>query len=202
MSKGYHQIVVIDDGSEIDIANIISHLPVHLIRHEFNLGQGAALQTGFDFARRAGADIVVTFDADNQHNAADIGNLVDVIADGEADVAFGSRFLEHKASGIPLSRRVLLQLARIINFLFSGLLLSDAHNGMRAFSKRALEKLRLTENRMAHASEILFLVKKAKLAFREVPVRIHYPKQRKRTGQTGSDSVRVFIDLVLHKLLK
>ena len=79
-------------------------------------------------------------------------------------------------------------------------MLSDAHNGLRALNKTALEKIRITENRMAHASEILFQVKKYRLRFKEVPVHISYTRYSYKKGQTGLDSIKVFIDIVLHKL--
>ena len=170
------------------------------LRHRVNLGQGAALQTGLEFARKMKAEIVITFDADGQHDPGDLETLLAPLLENQADIVFGSRFLEKKVSSLSLRRKWVLQLARLINFLFSGLMLSDAHNGLRALNKTALEKIRITENRMAHASEILFQVKKYRLRFKEVPVHISYARSSYKKGQTGLDSIKVFIDIVLHKL--
>ncbi len=195
-------IIVVDDGSDKPVSQQLTGLPVTVLRHRVNLGQGAALQTGFAWARKKEADIVITFDADGQHDAADIRRLISPLLTNEADIVLGSRFLPGTTAPIPLSKKIILHSARYINYLFSGLLLSDAHNGFRAFNKTALEKINLTENRMAHASEILFQLKKHRLVFKEVAVQIHYTSDSKQKGQRTMDSIKVLFDVVLHKLFK
>lgn len=93
-------------------------------------------------------------------------------------------------------------MARYVNFLFTGLLLSDAHNGFRALNRKAAELIRIKENRMAHASEILILVKKHKLRLKEVAVEVRYTEYSKAKGQSGWNSIRILFDLLLHKLLR
>jgi len=195
-------IIVVDDGSAVPVIDQLGNLPVVNIRHRVNLGQGAALQTGLTYARSLNPDIVITFDADGQHNEEDLKSLMAPIVSNQADVVLGSRFLPDSEKTVPFARRVTLQLARIINFLLSGVLLTDAHNGLRAMNKTALEKISLTENRMAHASEFLFEIKKHKLRFKEVPVHIRYTDYSRQKGQTGGDSIKVLFDLLLHKLFK
>lgn len=195
-------VVVIDDGSEPSLGPMLKDMNIYYLRHRANLGQGAALQTGFDFARGLQPDYIISFDADGQHDVAAIEILIQPLIDGEADVVLGSRFLEAGTSRTPLSRIIVLQLARAVNFLFAGLWLSDAHNGLRAFNNRAIEQMRITENRMAHASEILFQIKKQQLRFKEVPVNIHYTHYSKQKGQSGWNSIRILFDLILHKLFK
>jgi polyprenyl-phospho-N-acetylgalactosaminyl synthase len=195
-------VIVVDDGSAEPIAQKLIDLPVTIIRHRVNLGQGAALQTGFNYALKKGASIVITFDADGQHTAADIEQLIAPILNNEADIVLGSRFLPGANTPVPLIRKILLQIACYINYLFSGLLLSDAHNGLRAFNIKALEKITITENRMAHASEILFELKKHRLVFKEIPVQIMYTSYSRQKGQNIGDSIKVLFDLVLHKLFK
>lgn len=199
---GVQDVIVVDDGSVIDVHEMINDLPIHFLRHRTNLGQGAALQTGFNYAIRISADIVITFDADGQHQAFDIPALIDPILKNEADITIGSRFLVSGQNEVPRKKKIILQFARLINFLFSGLMLSDAHNGLRALNKIALEKISLTENRMAHASEFLFEIKKHKLRFNEVPVHILYTRYARKIGQSTWDSVKILFDLVLHKLFK
>lgn len=199
---GVHEIIIVDDGSAVNVVQSINGLPVHFLRHRTNLGQGAALQTGFNYAMRIGADIVITFDGDGQHRAFDIPALVDPILRNEADITIGSRFLAPRQNAIPGKKKIILQFARIINFLLSGMMLSDAHNGLRALNKMALDKITLTENRMAHASEFLFEIKKHKLRFKEVPVHILYTSYAKQTGQSPWESIKILFDLVLHKLFK
>ena len=197
----YFNIVVIDDGCTPPLKEEICHLPVTYIRHRSNLGQGAALQTGFDYAIKNNADIVITFDADGQHDAADLPALLQPVINNETDISLGSRFLAVNNS-IPPFRRIILKQARFINFIFSGLLLSDAHNGLRALNRIALKKISITENRMAHASEMLFEIKKHKLRFMEVAVHIDYSTSIKKRGQSEWDSIKILFDLVLHKLFK
>lgn len=198
--KGY-DIVIIDDGSLKEQAKFVADLPVITIRHEQNLGQGASLETGTQYALRKGASYVVHFDADGQHLYSDIENLLTPLHNNNTDIVFGSRFLK-KQSSLPFIRSILLHTARFVNFLFTGLLLSDAHNGLRAFNRKAAEQIRIKENRMAHASEILLLVKKNKLRFTEVPVEVRYTEYSKTKGQSGWNSIRILFDLLLHKLLR
>jgi polyprenyl-phospho-N-acetylgalactosaminyl synthase len=200
LSHGIFTVIVVDDGSAHRLDSALHQFSIFYLRHRVNLGQGAAIQTGLEFARSMDADLAITFDADGQHDAEDLPALIAPILEQETDVVFGSRFLEKKVSKMSFRRKMVLTLARIVNFLFSGLLLSDAHNGLRAFNKSALEKIEITENRMAHASEILFLVKKHRLRFKEVPVHISYTTYSNKKGQSGFDGLKVFIDIVLHKL--
>ena len=196
-----YTVVVVDDGSITAPSEQVKNLPVHLLRHQQNLGQGAALETGTNYAVQQGADYIVHFDADGQHNSGDIPALMNPLTTNKADIVFGSRFLTNK-SNISFGKRLLLQLARYINFLFTGILLTDAHNGLRALTAAAAEKIHLTENRMAHASEILFLVKKHRLRFTEIPVTIKYTAYSKKKGQSAWNSIRIFFDLLLHKLFE
>lgn len=201
LEKGY-TIVIVDDGSDPPLHSLIKDLPIYLLRHRANLGQGAALQTGFDFAKKLNPDLVISFDADGQHDASCLPSLIEPLLKNEVDVVLGSRFLSSEKETIPFSKKFVLQIARAINYLFSGLLLSDAHNGLRAFNRSALDKITITENRMAHASEIIFEIKKQGLRFKEIPVRIVYTDYSRRKGQSNWDSIKILFDLILHKLFK
>jgi glycosyltransferase involved in cell wall biosynthesis len=197
---GFANIIVVNDGSANDIKPFLRGLPITYLEHRVNLGQGAALQTGFEQAKRSGAEFVVTFDADGQHRAEDIDALLLPLQEGTTDVSLGSRFMGLEPSNLAFSRKLLLMGARIVNFLFTGLLLTDAHNGLRALNRKALEKITITENRMAHASEILFEIRDHGLRYQEVPVKITYTEYSKKRGQGALNSVRIFIDLLLYKL--
>lgn len=200
-SCGY-SVVVVDDGSFINQQSYLQNDPVYFLRHKINLGQGAALETGTVFALEKGAKYIVHFDADGQHRTEDVPALLQPVLNNDCDVIFGSRFLTKSAVEMPLLKKLLILTGRYINYLFTGLLLSDAHNGLRAMNRVAAEKIRITENRMSHASEILFLVKKHKLRFREVAVTIIYTDYSKEKGQSSWNSIRIFFDLILHKLFK
>lgn len=198
-----YQLVIIDDGSIHEQALAVADMPVTVIRHQQNLGQGAALATGSAYALMKGAAVIVHFDADGQHNPADIQKLIDPVLQNECDVTLGSRFLlKTDFNSIPFIRKLILHTARYLNFIFTGILLSDAHNGLRAMNRMAAEKIQLHENRMAHASEILFLIKKNKLRYKEIPVTIDYTAYSKQKGQSSLNSIRIFFDLLLHKLFE
>lgn len=197
-NTGFSHIIVVDDGSERNIYENISDLDIHFIRHKLNLGQGAALQTGFEFAKSRNAPFVVSFDADGQHSVADLKPLLEPVWSGKADISLGSRFLSD--SETPAGRKRVLQVARLVNYLLTNIKLSDAHNGLRAMNNAALTKLRITENRMAHATEILIEAKKHQLRIAEVPVTIYYTDYSRKNGQSSWNSIRILLDLILYKL--
>lgn len=199
---GGYQVIVVDDGSETPASEILQDLPVYILRHEVNLGQGAALQTGIEFATLMKAQYLITFDADGQHDIAGIEKLLQPLVNGKADIVFGSRFLEGAQQHIPSKRRYLLQFARYLNYFFTGLLLSDAHNGMRAMTQDAATKINIRENGMAHATELLLQVKKSRMRYTEIPVNIHYTAYSQNKGQTIWSGFRVFFDLLLNKIFK
>jgi glycosyltransferase involved in cell wall biosynthesis len=197
-----YNIVVVDDGSAQSLYPVLDKMPVYYIRHKVNLGQGAALQTGIDFVLSKKAKYIVTFDADGQHQPSDIDKLLLVLINDKADIVSGSRFLEGASHNMSAKRKFLLQMARYINFAFAGLLLTDAHNGLRAMTREAAQKIELQENGMAHATEILHQIKKKKLKHKEVPVTINYSDYSTKKGQTLMSSFRIFFDLLLNKLFK
>lgn len=199
LQAGYN-VIVVDDGSTDGTPDIIRKFPVHCIFHPVNIGQGAALQTGMDFARMRQATAVVHFDADGQHKPDDIEQLLSPVLSGECDVAVGSRFLKKDKTNIPLSRKVFLRMARYINWMVTGILLSDAHNGLRALNSHALETIYITENRMAHASEIVWLIKKHGLRYKEVPVTIEYTAYSMQKGQSLWNSINIIFDILFKKI--
>lgn len=184
-------VVVVDDGSR-DATAAASRMPgATVLRHAFNLGQGAALQTGIDYAVRRGARQIVTFDADGQHRVDDIPALVAAL--DAADIALGSRFLG-AVEGATAGRRALLRTATAVSNRLSGLKLTDAHCGLRAFRVSAAPRLRITQDRMAHASELLRKIKTSGLRVVEVPVTIRYTDYSMRKGQRGFAAVRILFD--------
>src|SRR5262249_40916537 len=155
-------VVVVDDFSSDETADIAEQAGAIVIRHPINLGQGAALQTGITYALGHGADIIVTFDADGQHDASDVRRLVEAIQKNDADFALGSRFLG-RAINMPSARRVVLRGALLFTRLATGMEISDVHNGLRAMTHRGAKALYLRQNRMAHASEILEQISRSRL---------------------------------------
>jgi polyprenyl-phospho-N-acetylgalactosaminyl synthase len=197
----YH-IVIVDDGSSDATENALKGLGTNYLKHQVNLGQGAALQTGIQYALQKGAAYLVTFDADGQHCAADIENALLFLKTNRLDVVFGSRFLVTSKTNVPLSKRMLLQLGRMVNFFATGVLLSDAHNGFRVFNRKAAAALKITEDGMSHATEILWQVKRGKLHFAEYPVTVVYTSYSRQKGQKLMHSFKVLQDILLHKIFR
>jgi glycosyltransferase involved in cell wall biosynthesis len=168
------RVVVVDDGSRDDTAAKARSAGAIVVRHPINRGQGAALQTGIDYAIRRGARAIVTFDADGQHDAADIPALLAALDD--VDVVLGLRSATKVSNGL------------------SGLKLTDAHCGLRAIRASATPHLRLAQDRMAHASELLRKIRVARLRVVEVPVTIRYTEHSMRKGQGGLQAVRILFD--------
>jgi len=194
-------VVVVDDGSADETSEAVRRHPVWLLRHPVNLGQGAALVTGIRFALKRGAEFIVTFDADGQHDVADIDSLLAPLIQGKADIAFGSRFLG-RTVGIPKSRQLMLSAAVLVTRALYGMPVTDAHNGLRAMSRMAAAALRITTNRMEHASEILECVREQHLRWTEVPVTIHYTEESLAKGQRTGAAFHLFIRLILEKLIQ
>lgn len=197
----HYRVILVDDGSALPLQPA-AHPLLRIIRHRVNLGQGAALQTGMDAALQEGADYIISFDADGQHEASAIPALLQPLLEKEADIVFASRFLQAGQHNAGIRRTWLLQLARRVNFLFTGVMLSDAHNGLRAMSREAAQKIRLKENRMAHATEILIRVKQQQLRLREVPAGVRYTDYSRNKGQSSLNGFRILFDLFLHKLFE
>jgi len=199
LSRTGHHIVLVDDGSRDRTSDVGRHYGCFVLRHSFNRGQGAALQTGISFALREGADVVVTFDADGQHQTADLPRLLEPVLSGRCDVAFGNRFLSQQ-SNVPPARKAILQLARVFTWLTSGVRVGDCHNGYRAFSRKGAAAISMRQDRMAHASEIYDQVKGAGLTYEEVPVTIRYSAETLAKGQKLSNSVSVLFQYLYGKI--
>ena len=194
-------IVVVDDGSSESLkTQFEGNKQIFYVRHKVNLGQGAALQTGIDFALKQGASWFITFDADGQHSAKDIPAVLAPLFMEQADIVLASRFLTRGSHNAPFIKKMILKAGRWINYIFTGLYLSDAHNGLRAMNRVAAHSIRITENRMAHATEIVAQIKKQHLRYREVGAAVLYTPYSRNKGQSSINSLKIFFDLVLQKL--
>ncbi len=201
LTRVVRNVVVVDDGSCDETAREALQRPVWFLRHAVNLGQGAALQTGISFALAREAEYVVTFDADGQHNPADIPPLLRALRSHAADFALGSRSLG-EAAGIPFSRKLTLRLAVLFTRLVSGIALTDAHNGLRAMTRAGAEQIMITWNRMEHASEIVEQMVRSGRKYVEVPVRIRYTATSLAKGQKNSAAIPMALKLLLEKVVR
>jgi len=192
------EIVVVDDCSSDATAQLAQTAGATVLKHPINRGQGAALQTGNDYALLKNADIIIHFDADNQFCAEEISDLILPITSGRAQVALGSRFLTKK-SKLPASKKnIIMPLARLVNRLFFNIKLSDPQSGFRVFSKEAAQKIEIKNDGMAHCSEILHQLFKNKLKIEEVPITVVYHE----FGQKFSSGFKIIKDLLIRKIIK
>lgn len=189
-------VVVVDDGSADDSARQAELAGAVVVRHPVNLGQGAALQTGFRYLlERTETVYAVTFDADGQHSAQDAADMVRAARQEDLAVVLGSRFLKGP-SPVGWLKRLVLRTAAAVSSRTSGMRLTDAHNGLRVLRRDALERLDLRQNRMAHASEIVRQIGAMGLPWREFPVTITYTEYSKAKGQSLWNSVNILVDLL------
>lgn len=198
--KKYGTVVVIDDGSKDDTASVAQKAGVIVLKHAVNLGQGAALETGFEYARRKNAKLVVTYDADGQHDATEIPKLIAPILKKKADITLGSRFLG-SAVDMPVVKRVTLRMGIYFVYFLSGIKLTDTYNGFRAMNSNALNAIYLTHNRMAHPAELIELIARHKLRYREVPVTITYTKDTIKKGLRSGSAMKLAQELIFRKIV-
>ena len=197
-------VVVVDDGSADDTHAVAQTLPVWVLHHPFNCGQGAAIRTGIEFALSRGAKYLITFDADGQHASNEIDQLLQPLISGEVEVTLGTRFArgDSNSLGMPLRRRWLLRAAVVFTRLTTGLSLTDSHNGFRGLTRRAAQMIHIQQARMAHASEILDQVARHRLSYREVPVTIRYTEETLAKGQSSWDALRIGGQLLLERFAR
>ena len=190
------EVIIIDDCSSDNTYELAKTMNVIALRHPINRGQGAALQTGDEYALSHGADIIVHFDADDQFKAEEIKTLIAPIINGEADAVFGSRFLG--SANFPYIKRVVIMpLARLINRFF-GIKLSDPQSGFRALNRQTLEKIKIENRGMAHCSEILYKTYKTQARIVEVPITVTYHE----FGQSFGGGFKIIKDLIIHNFIK
>jgi glycosyltransferase involved in cell wall biosynthesis len=198
-SRSFPNVVCVDDGSTDDSSAQIRTTSARLVRHPVNIGQGAAIQTGVEYAReQPGAEYFVTFDADGQHRVADALLMLVRLRAGEADIVIGTRF-HGDVSHIPRLKRWVLRAAVAVSPCGRRLHLTDAHNGLRAFNRMVAEGLDLTSNGMAHASEFVALIDRRGWRVVEQPVDIVYTDYSRAKGQSLLNGVNIVFDSAVRR---
>jgi glycosyltransferase involved in cell wall biosynthesis len=192
------EIVIVDDCSKDNTVNIARQTGATVLLHPINRGQGAALQTGNDYALKNQADIIVHFDADNQFQAEEIPDLVGPIERGDAEAVLGSRFMSKKSDLPMFKKNVIMPLARLFNRLFFNITLSDPQSGFRALSRKAVEQIKIKNDGMAHCSEILHQLFSKKIKTIEVPITVIYHEY----GQKFSGGLKIITDIAIKKIIK
>ncbi|MFA6427913.1 MAG: glycosyltransferase family 2 protein [Candidatus Buchananbacteria bacterium] len=192
-------VLVVDDGSSDQTSDQAKLAKALVVKHTINLGQGAALQTGFAYALQNDYQAVITFDADDQHEVKDIKRILQPLLAGQCEVVLGSRFL-NSTNKIPVFKKLILKLAVIFTRLTTGLTVTDAHNGLRALTRSVLQKIKLEQNGMAHASEIISQIAKLKISYCEVPVTIYYTNYSRQKGQSIFNSFKILGEIFWQKI--
>jgi len=170
-----NQVIVCDDGSTDMTAEIAERMGADVVHHRKNLGYGAAIQSLFKRARELDADIMITFDGDGQHNPNEIPALIRPVLKDDSDIAIGSRFLDTKQTkSIPLYRRLGIKVITKLTGVATNSKMSDAQHGFRAYGRKALECLEVSENGMGVSVEILMKAKEKGLRVVEVPIGCNY----------------------------
>lgn len=194
------QVVVVNDASKDNTKQKAQEAGAVVLSHKINRGQGAALETGHEYARANNADYIIHFDADGQFEVSDILPALNKLKDNNADILFGSRFLDKKVKNkIPTFKKyIILPLAKLFEKISGTIKLTDSHNGFRILNKKALHNIIITQDRMAHASQIPKLVMKNNLQYIEHPITVIYHEY----GQGLTGGVKIIKDLIIGKFLK
>lgn len=202
--KTFPNIVAVNDGSPDDSADKIKAGGAHLVNHPVNLGQGAAIQTGIEYARKQpGAKYFVTFDADGQHQVKDVVRMVERLRTEPLDIVVGTRFGRPRAADdqVPLIKRLVLRTVVMLSPTTRRLGLSDAHNGLRAFNKKVADEMNIRMNGMSHASEIVSMISDKHWRVAEEPVDILYTEYSMSKGQSLINGVNILADGMLSRRL-
>ncbi len=199
----FDNVVCVDDGSRDDTADQAWQAGAYVVRHPVNLGQGAAIQTGVEYARsRPGAAVFATFDADGQHRVQDMMRMIDRLTKEDLDIVVGTRFADSAPVDMPVLRRVLFPLIAKLSPTSRKLGLTDAHNGLRVFNRTVADGLNLTMNGMAHASEIVSDIVENGWRVAEEPVEILYTDYSMSKGQPLVNGVNIVFDGLLRRRMR
>jgi len=197
----FTNVVCVDDGSADGTGDIALRAGAHLVSHPVNLGQGAAIQTGVEYARsRPGARVFATFDADGQHRVEDLVTMIDRLRRDDVDIVIGTRF----GAGVsrpPLLKRVVLQTAVRLSPRGRALGLTDSNNGLRVFNKTVADGLDITMNGMSHATEFVMLIAENHWRVAEQPVEVLYTEYSQSKGQPLLNGVNIIVDGFLRRRL-
>jgi glycosyltransferase involved in cell wall biosynthesis len=200
LRRAFDLVICVDDGSGDDSAGIARSAGATVVRHGVNLGQGAALRTGFELVNSLPVvEHVITFDADGQHHVTDAVLMLATARESQVDVVLGTR-AGGSVKGQPFLARATLKAGLWYSRRTSGLDLTDTHNGLRVLNKRALSVMRLTQRGMAHASEIEMLIAKHRLTYVEHPVSITYSEYSRSKGQGSLNAFNIVYDLLTARL--
>jgi len=193
------EIIAVNDGSTDNSAEEIKKTRAKLIDLPINLGYGGASITGLEVAKILRSDIVVTFDGDGQHDSQDIDKIIKPIIAHKTNIVIGTRFAD--TQGMPFYKKWGIQTMNFIIFCLSGSWVSDSQSGLKAFSKKALERLRFDTSGMEFASEVIIEARRKRLKIYEVPTQTIYTSYSKSKGQNLLNGVNIIIKILYKQLV-
>jgi len=196
---GFHHVVVVNDGSTDTTAQIARDAHAVVLTHTINLGPGAATQTGITYAVKQGAEIIVTLDADAQHNPTEIGRLVDVLIDKKLDVVIGSRFIKSQP-GIPVTRIIFNRIANLFTFVYTGIWMTDSQSGFKVMHRRFAKKLNMRFNGFEFCTEFVSHMKRHSAQYKELPIQVMYSKETMQKGQSLFNGFRMVLAFLRREL--
>tara|TARA_B100001063_G_scaffold198983_1_gene191682 strand:+ start:844 stop:1536 length:693 start_codon:yes stop_codon:yes gene_type:complete len=201
--RPYDNIIAVNDGSSDNSLEILLSInDIYVLSHDINLGQGAALQTGIEMARKLDSKYVVTFDSDGQHSVDDIEKFYNEIESKNLDIVIGSRFLKGSNSNITTFKRFFLKLSTLFTLMVSQIKLTDSHNGFRIINIKNNPNFEIRHNGMSHASEIVDLIKILKMKYAEKECTILYTDYSKEKGQSLWNSINIVLEIFIQRLTK
>lgn len=191
--------IVVNDGSTDSTEKVLKEYKVKFISHPINRGLGAALGTGFEYAKIKKYDFLITLDADGQHDPSEITNMFYHLTKSDADFVLGTRVYK---KGMPISRRIITFLASIVTFILTGIWTTDSQSGLRLFSKRAMNLIKIEVDRMEISSDFFRQCKEKSLKIIEVPIKPIYSRYSLAKGQNFFNSFNIAGKLALKMLTR
>jgi len=199
-NEGFYNILVVDDGSTDNTGKVALKKGAKVVRHIINRGAGAATFTGIKTALSLGADLIITMDADGQHDPQDIQELIQPIIAKEVDIVLGSRLILKKE--MPIMRRFFNYIGNLVTWILFGLWVSDSQSGFKVFSQKAAEKIEIKTNGYEFCSEVIRELKSKNLKFVELPIKIRYTDYSMQKGQSFANGIKTFTKLLLRSVMQ
>lgn len=198
--KHVDEVIVVDDGSTDATAFVAAKAGAIVIHHGENCGAGAATMTGIEAARRSKADIVVTLDADEQHDPNDIPALLKPILEDRADIVFANRFGQRNR--IPTIRRFFNAMGNLVTFAVTGRWVNDSQCGFKVFGLRALHEVRIRMSGYEFCTEIVRETVHHRWRVAEAPIKVVYSAYTLAKGQSFANGVKTALRILLRSFLR
>lgn len=201
-ASGYPNIIVVDDGSADNSYAAAGSIPeVIVLRHKLNRGKGAAIKTGMLAAQYCGAEVLVTFDGDGQHDPHDIQSLIEPIIKKGFDVSLGTRM--RSGTEMPLIKVLANKIGNYCTMLLYGILVSDSQSGFRAYSRFAARTIDTKADKYEYDSKVIREINANRLKYVEVPIQVRYTQysMSKKHRQGFVNGLRTLLRMLWDKVL-